>query len=49
MNVAVIKENIEDTKMRKALKIMRDNAMIDMAYALIRMEELKCSILEALD
>ena len=47
MNVAVIKENIEDTKMRKALKIIGNNALIDIAVALIRMEELKCSILEA--
>jgi hypothetical protein len=35
MNVAVIKENIEETKMRKALKIIGNNALIDMAVALV--------------
>ena len=35
MNVAVIKENIEDTKMRKGLRIIRNNALISLAIALV--------------
>lgn len=45
MNVAVIKENIEDTKMRKALKIIRDNVSIDIAVALVNNEKRKEEIL----
>ena len=45
MTVAVIKENVEDTKMRKALRIMKDNALIDIAVALVNNEKRKEEIL----